>query len=175
MRLFLVFCLIGLIFIISCASSEVKVPTYIIGTPSTDKPIVKVAEQKIANPCEGVSCGENEYCLEGVCKCNAGFRSCNNQCIPSSQCCTSSDCGDREVCKDNVCEQVKYCDFGQKWNAKSRKCECDYGTYWCPSQQSCIPTDNCCDTRECNVEGIISNLCLSSIPQVYVCVKTDNG
>ncbi len=175
MKLYLILLAVGLIFIISCASAEVKVPTYTIGTPSKEKPVIKVTEQKLANPCEGIVCGENKYCNEGVCKCSLGFRACNDQCVPSSQCCTSSDCGDKEVCKDNICEQVKYCDFGQKWNEKSKKCECDYGNYWCPSQQSCIPMDNCCATRECNAEGIINSLCLPSVPQIYVCIKTDKG
>lgn len=175
MRYLLILILLTFFLIVSCITSNATVPTYPLNNYLPEKPVVKVLEQKIVDPCEGVVCSEKKHCSDGVCKCNVGLRSCGGECIPVEQCCTSSDCNAREVCKNNFCEQVEYCDFNQEWNEKTKKCDCVAGTYWCAEQKSCIPMNNCCDARSCNGEGLVSKLCVPSIPEPYVCIKTVNG
>ena len=163
-----------LLFLISCINNT-TVPTYTIGTPIDQKPIVKIQETELANPCDELICSDDQYCDEGVCVCKPNFRSCDNKCIPVDQCCSSSDCADREVCKDKSCEQVKYCAFNQVFNEQTKKCDCSYGSFWCSYQNSCIPMGNCCGIKDCNSEGAISKLCMPSVPRVYTCIETDKG
>ncbi|MBI5065732.1 hypothetical protein HZA97_05845 [Candidatus Woesearchaeota archaeon] len=174
-KLIIILALLSLVLLVSCITGNSTVPTYQLGSPLKEKPVViKVSETKLKNLCESVVCGENQACSEGVCSCKPDFRSCEDKCLPITSCCSSSDCNNREVCVDNKCEQVKLCDFGQKWNEDKKACECAINNIWCPSQQSCIPSSNCCGVRDCNSgDGLIDKLCIDSTPQLYVCIITD--
>ena len=41
-------------------------------------------EKESSNPCEGISCGNNEICNDGTCVCDTGFHDENNLCVNDS-------------------------------------------------------------------------------------------
>lgn len=137
---------------------------------------ITVTEIIPSDPCENVTCVENERCVEGSCFCDFGFKQCNSACILQDQCCSDSDCGDRNSCVNGSCTQTIFCKFNEKWDSGQKKCVCTDSAKWCYAQKKCIPKGNCCDETICNPRGgTIESRCMPTIAEADICVRGGNS
>ena len=127
------------------------------------------------DPCETVTCGENELCVDGNCFCNTGFKECGELCIPSDDCCLDEDCGDRKYCKDGECFQMEFCGILETWDSVNQSCVCSAQGKLCGEKGFCIPKDHCCDIPECNPTGGRDRRCTPTRLQVELCAKLPGG
>nr|ACK77669.1 RE69505p [Drosophila melanogaster] len=66
---------------------------------------------QLAAECQSAEhCGENAFCDDGVCRCQADFeRDVSDRCVPAGRC-GSVFCGSNAICKWDSAEGVQYCD-----------------------------------------------------------------
>ncbi len=105
-------------------------------------------EVEVTDPCEQVSCTENQLCVEGTCVCSEGFKACGSACIAINNCCTSKECGEGLVCDDGTCSK-RICNYNEVYDEERDECSCAPGTKYCRQQGQCIPRDNCCHLNDC--------------------------
>ncbi len=96
----------------------------------------------VSNPCEGVTCPEDQYCLGGTCV----------------QSCADVTCPDGQRCRQGVCETDPCghpCPFGQACNDNTGQCiEDPCKVRNCPQGQWCNPNDGQCEDDPCVTNAI---------------------
>jgi uncharacterized protein (TIGR03382 family) len=97
----------------------------------------------VSNPCEGVTCPEDQYCLGGTCV----------------QSCADVTCPDGQRCRQGVCETDPCghpCPFGQACNDNTGQCiEDPCKVRNCPQGQWCNPNDGQCEDDPCATNEIV--------------------
>ena len=59
----------------------------------------------VPDPCAGVTCKDNEECVDGSCQCLTGFKECRGECVQKDDCCSDDDCPSGSTCLANgTCE-----------------------------------------------------------------------
>ncbi len=102
-----------------------------------------VAGVCIENPCQGVTCTDGRFCVEGMCR----------------EPCSGVTCEDGERCREGVCEADpcgRTCPFGQVCDDDSGVCienNCDVVV--CPQGEACNPNNN----FECEPDQCITTMC----------------
>ena len=138
MRTYIILAVLGL-FLISACTPELA------AGPRREGISVEV---EVTNPCEGISCTENQFCVEGTCVCSEGFKACGSSCIPVNNCCTTEECGEGLVCEEGTCAK-RVCEYHEEYDEERDECSCAPGTKYCRQQNQCIPRDNCCTLSDC--------------------------
>ncbi|HEX5064135.1 MAG TPA: MopE-related protein [Kofleriaceae bacterium] len=103
---------------------------------------VCVNGQCISNPCDGVTCPGDKYCLGGTC-----VSSCADVMCPAGQRCRQG------MCETDPCG--KQCPFGQQCNDATGECiedPCKFRN--CPQGQWCNPNDGQCEDDPCVANAI---------------------
>ncbi len=102
-----------------------------------------VAGVCIDNPCQGVTCTDGRFCVEGQCR----------------EPCSDITCADGERCREGMCEADpcgRPCPFGQVCDDDSGTCienNCDVVV--CPQGEACNPNNN----FECEPDACITTMC----------------
>jgi hypothetical protein len=147
----------------------------VISRPVEPVPVMindSVTETKLKDPCESVRCASNEVCREGKCFCAPDFKACGTACIPQKECCDSSDCEPQNSCIKGSCVRTEFCEYNQKYNVQSGRCECSGFTFYCEDQGKCVPKDHCCSIRECvSSTGSTIKKCTPTSYRLEVCIS----
>ncbi|MBL9016279.1 MAG: VWA domain-containing protein [Myxococcales bacterium] len=99
--------------------------------------------QCVTNPCAGVTCGADQYCV-------------NNTCVSS---CADVECPDGQRCRLGACELdpcTKPCPFGKVCHDSTGQCVDDPCTFvTCQDGQWCNPNNNgACEPDPCKLFGV---------------------
>jgi hypothetical protein len=92
----------------------------------------------VSNPCDGVTCAADQYCVGGSC-----FSSCADKVCPTGQRCRLG------MCEADPCGHA--CPFGQvcNENATPPTCKDDPCQFPCPTGQWCNPGHGACEDDPC--------------------------
>jgi hypothetical protein len=131
------------------------------------QPINKTVAQTAS--CEGVACGQNQYCDAGQCLCEGGFKTCGSACIGQAACCGNRDCPSDRTCNNGACVQRQVCAINEEWNAASQECICDEDSKFCSEQGKCIPRSSCCWHTSCDED----QRCALTVYAGTICLKAD--
>jgi len=123
-------------------------------------------EVEVTDPCEAVSCSENQICVEGTCVCSEEFKACGSECIALNACCDADDCGEGLVCEEGNCVK-RICNFNEVYDGERDECSCASGTKYCRQQNQCIPRDHCCTLNDCTADED----CAKTTYLATVCLK----
>ena len=58
------------------------------------------------DPCDFITCGTNEICVDGTCECAPGYTDYGNGCVPTDPC-FGVTCGTNEECRWSVCMSTR--------------------------------------------------------------------
>ncbi len=132
-----------LIFLVAC-QPEVRT----IHTSEYQPPVDTITiQQPAVDLCENINCTTGKICQEGSCTCPSGKKSCGDDCIASSDCCTDDDCS-IGVCDDGECIEAKECRLNEEFD--DGECGCVKDKVYCREQGKCIDRDACCIHTECD-------------------------
>ncbi|EDX06478.1 GD10735 [Drosophila simulans] len=127
---------------------------------------------QLAAECQSAEhCGENAFCDDGVCRCQADFeRDVSDRCVPAGRC-GSVFCGSNAICKWDSAEGVQYCDCLEGYQG-------DALTGCTSKPLSCHVLNNCGIHAICEPTEDPANYecqCIASFKgDGYVCIEEQN-
>lgn len=147
-----------LILLAACQPALDTVPTSELPEP---KPEITVPES--ADPCETITCEENEICKGGKCECQG--KQCDDKCIPNAECCTDEDC--EGLCENYKCVMPK-CRVNEI--LENGECECAEGYVYCEPQEKCIKKNDCCYHTDCPR----GDRCVDTVWRTRFCAESES-
>ncbi|MBS3128871.1 hypothetical protein J4410_07050 [Candidatus Woesearchaeota archaeon] len=169
MKSFILIFLGLLIFLAACTTETIPTET----TQNTTSEQSDQEAPAILQPNQILVCDGEHQVVEGFqCVCEQGYKVCNKQCVPESQCCTNSDCPSG-ICTNGACTnpcENTFCPINQVCDPNTGKCGCTTGNKYCNKQDRCIALSQCCDNADCN-RAREGRRCVEITTSVNVCVN----
>jgi hypothetical protein len=153
----LIFCIVGAFFLAGCTPE--------LQAGKIDEPVREPVILEPTNPCDRITCSQNEQCQAGVCICTG--KKCEDRCLTTGACCSTADCQDGEICRNNRCAKVETCGFSEAYDDEYTVCACSPGKVFCGPQNKCIDAGKCCSHADCPS----FNRCKPTLFRTSICVK----